>query len=92
VIRTRAAVNEAKIWSDADKKRLTQFWSDGMFLSEIARRFHCSRVAVQREVRRLGLPLRPSPIRPPAEDHPPRPLARGASTLPPLPSSTRGDP
>jgi hypothetical protein len=79
-------------WSDSDNMRLKALWLGGTSLAQIAEMLLCSRPAIQRQVRVLGLPLRPSPMRPPrTEPKRAKPLARGATTLPPLPSSTEGD-
>jgi hypothetical protein len=81
-------------WTEAKNARLTEMWNRGDSLREISRTLKCTMPAVQRQVRVLGLPLRPNPMLPKRAEPQPvtaRPLPRGASTLPPLPSSTRGD-
>jgi len=73
-------------WSDSDNALLDRLWRDGVFLAEIARTFHCSRVAVRRQVRVLGLANRSNPAQSSSLPKRAKPVPHGASTLPPLPS------
>lgn len=76
-----------KVWSEDDSARLTTLWTNGTYMSELARRFRCSKQAIKRQVVVLGLAGRPSPIRAGgSKPNPAKPLPRGASTLPALAS------
>lgn len=82
-----------RVWTADMIARLTKFWDEGMFLSEIVRRMKVPKPSIQRQVRVLGLPPRPNPtnlkgatkVTTPRSPQP-KPLRPGVSTLPPLPS------
>lgn len=84
-------------WTDELNARLTKFWVDGLYLSEIVRRMKVPKQSIQRQVRVLGLPLRPNPMnvkgakKPGTKPKPVKPLRPGTSTLPPLPSQETAD-
>ena len=83
-------------WTDALDAKLTKLWGSGLSVMKIGLRLGVSHHAVTGRAHRIGLPGRPSPIRPragkpaptPAPEPQPRaqPLPPGARTLPPLPS------
>jgi GcrA cell cycle regulator len=77
-------------WPEADVALLRVLWPTALSLSEIGRRCGHSKNAIAAKAGRLGLPRRPSPIKPGPADQAPRRqtrrVPRGASTLPPLAS------
>ena len=67
-------------WTAELIAQLRACWAEGLPVSEIARRLHCTKNAVVGKVHRLELPARPSPIRPRRDGRPmrrpaPRPVA-----------------
>lgn len=86
-----------RVWTDDENARFAKMWTEGKYISEIMRRFHVSKQTVQRQVRVLGLPLRPNPTnvkgatKPGTKPKPIQPLRPGTSTLPPLPSQETAD-
>jgi hypothetical protein len=82
----RGIVEPLREWTEAMNDRLRALWVDGVYLSEISRRMHIPKQTIQRQVRALGLPIRPNPVRPASRPKRAKPVPHGASTLPPLPS------
>jgi len=81
-------------WTEAMEQLVTALWGEGLSTAEIGRRMGVSKCAVIGKARRLGLPRRPSPIRPFDPNNPRahwpsyrlRKYQRRAVTLAPLPS------
>lgn len=73
-------------WTDDAIATLRKLWAEGHATAEIGRRMGVSRNGVVGKAHRLGLPSRPSPIRPAAEPREPEIPRAPAATLPPLPS------
>jgi hypothetical protein len=74
-------------WPEELIKRFKVLWAEGLSTAEIGRRLGKTKNAIVGKARRLGLPPRPSPIRPSSQPHRclPRPV-RKEPTLPPIAS------
>ena len=84
------AVVREETWTDDQIAELRRLWTDGLSTAAIGRKMKRSKNSVVGKAHRLGLPERPSPIRPrraaaPRSPQRVRPLKAG-SCLPPLPS------
>ncbi len=74
-------------WPTELESRLRHLWDDkALSTAAIGRRLGVSKNAVVGKAKRLGLPNRPSPIKPSEKPREVRPLRAGAVTLPPLAS------
>ncbi|MCA3264560.1 MAG: hypothetical protein ING19_00710 [Azospirillum sp.] len=68
-------------WTEENVKIATEMWMDGKTLSEIGRRLGVGKNAVVGKIHRLGLPLRPSPIRGRGEIRPQTPSSPPPSKI-----------
>ncbi len=82
------AKGTASPWTEELKERLSQLWNAGTAIKQIARELGVSRDAVTSKRKELGLAARTQPAKITTASRA-EPLARGASTLPPLPSLRR---
>jgi hypothetical protein len=55
------------LWSSDSEQKLSELWSAGLPVNDIAKRIGVTRNAIMGKAFRLGLPRRPSPIRRAAE-------------------------
>jgi len=78
-------------WSVEEEELLRKLWLDGKRVRVIGERLGRSKAAIWRKRRSLELPPRfePREAAVPSHRERPRPLAPGASTLPPLASEER---
>ena len=83
-------------WNEETIIRLRGLWAEGHSTAEIGRRLGVTKNAVVGKAHRLDLPARPSPIRrdgaPGAQPRRPAPRRVAGPTLPPLSSSSNGQP
>jgi hypothetical protein len=82
-------------WTEAERTILRQMWADGMGPAAIAHQLGRSKYSVTRQARTLKLPAHRPPdmtLAPEPRQPRPKPLPRGARTLPPLPSESSDHP
>ncbi len=79
------AKGEASPWTEELKERFRQLWAAGKSYKTIALELGVSRHAVTSKRKEMDLPIRQQPAQITTQSRA-EPLARGASTLPPLPS------
>ena len=79
-------------WTVEMRARLENLWAEGLSMSQIGDRLGVSKNSISGMAHRMGLPARPSPIKPSATPRAPRPQRVGrAPTLPPIASAPAVD-